>query len=179
MPESLKISFLRVLPKGGFARGVSVLAGGTAGAQILLLLAAPLLTRLYTPEDYGLLAVHGSLLAIIGVVASLRYELAIPLPEENQEAANVVVLCLLLLVVTSLLTAVLVFFFADPIASLLGVPKLATYFWLLPVGGLIIGAYSAFNYRGKCDDFFERILFKCYGLYSESKSTCRIIRSNA
>jgi len=73
----------RLLPKNAFVRSVSVLVGGTAGAQILLVLAAPLLTRLYTPEDFGLLAVYASLLALIGVISSLRYELAIPLPEDD------------------------------------------------------------------------------------------------
>ena len=49
----------RFKPKSAFARGVGVLVGGTAGAQALMVLAAPLLTRLYSPEDFGLLAVFG------------------------------------------------------------------------------------------------------------------------
>ena len=59
--------------------GVSLLVGGTAGVQVLTVLAAPLLTRLYSSEDFGLLSVYTSLLALIGVIFSLRYELAIPL----------------------------------------------------------------------------------------------------
>lgn len=148
MIEKSKNALSRLLPSSGFARGVSVLVGGTAGAQILLLLAAPMLARFYTPEDFGLFGVYGSLLAIICVVASLRYELAIPLPEDDHEAANVVILCLLLLAVTSLLTAVLGYFLGDPLAILLGVPKLADYFWLLPVGVFFSGAYSVFSYWG-------------------------------
>lgn len=135
-----------LLPKSGFARGVGVLVGGTAGAQILLVLAAPILTRLYTPEDFGLLAVYASLLALIGVLASLRYELAIPLPEDDQEAANVAVLCLVLVAVSSLLTGLLVAFLGQPIAHTLGVPQLADYLWLLPVGVLLNGVYNVFNY---------------------------------
>lgn len=135
-----------LLPKSGFARGVGVLVGGTAGAQILLVLAAPVLTRLYTPEDFGLLAVYASLLALIGVLASLRYELAIPLPEDDQEAANVAVLCLVLVAVSSLLTGLLVAFLGQPIAHTLGVPQLADYLWLLPVGVLLNGVYNVFNY---------------------------------
>ena len=137
-----------LLPRNPFARGVSVLVGGTAGAQLLLLLASPLLTRLYTPDDFGLLAVYASILAIIGVVGSLRYELAIPLPKDDQEAVNLLVLCLVLLIIASLLTAVLVFLLGKQIASLLGVPELADYFWLLPVGVLICGTYQVFSYWG-------------------------------
>jgi O-antigen/teichoic acid export membrane protein len=144
--DQVKSVLRRLLPKNAFARGVSVLVGGTAGAQILLVLAAPLLTRLYTPENFGLLAVYASLLALIGVVSSLRYELAIPLPEDNTEAANVAVLSLLLVVINTGLSAILVSLLAKPIATILGSPALASYLWLLPVGILLSGAYKVFNY---------------------------------
>src|SRR5690606_40130625 len=83
-----------LLPRNHFARGVSVLVGGAAGSQLLMLLAAPLLTRLYTPEDFGLLAICVGVLAMFGAIASFRYEGAITLPEDNVEAANVAALCL-------------------------------------------------------------------------------------
>ena len=153
MIERSKIVIRALLPKDGFARGVSVLVGGTAGAQILLVLTAPILTRLYTPEDFGLLAVYASLLAIIGVISSLRYELAIPLPEDDVEAANVAVLSLLLLCISTAITTILVFMLGTNIAELLSVPVVANYLWLLPVGVLLSGAYSVFNYwsvRTKC-----------------------------
>ena len=93
-----------LLPQGSFARGAIVLSSGSAGAQLLLVLAAPILTRLYTPEDFGLLAIYTSLLALAGVISSLRYELAIPLPKEDEEAANTAVLCLGLIAISALLT---------------------------------------------------------------------------
>lgn len=142
----LKQAVNRVLPKNPFARGVSMLVGGTASAQLLTVLAAPLLTRLYSPEDFGLLAVYGSLLAIISVIASLRYELAIPLPEDDQEAANVAALSLLLITSTTLLSVLATVFFGKHIANALGVPALAAYLWLLPVAVLLGGFYTVFNY---------------------------------
>jgi O-antigen/teichoic acid export membrane protein len=141
-----KSALLNLLPKGAFARGVSVLVGGTAAAQILLILAAPLLTRLYTPEDFGLLAVYSSLLALIGVIASLRYEQAIPLPEDDVEAANVTILSLLCTVTNAALVAVSIYFLGATIARALGVDGLAKYLWLLPVGIVLSGAYTVFNY---------------------------------
>lgn len=142
----MKNQFGRLLPKSSFARGVSVLVAGTASAQLLLVLAAPILTRLYSPEDFGLLAVYTSLLALIGVISSLRYELAIPLPEDDGEAANVAVLCLILVVISAVLTGVLVLLMGSAIVAALGVAALAGYLWLLPVGVLLSGAYSVFDY---------------------------------
>lgn len=143
-----KNAIRRALPKKAFIRAVSVLAGGTAASQLLLLLAAPFLTRLYTPEDFGLLAVFAGLLALISVASCLRYELAIPLPEDEKEAVNIAFLCLILVIASSLLTAILVISVGESIAIAIGVPHLIPHLWLLPVGVLVSGAYSVFTYWG-------------------------------
>ena len=119
----------RLLPKNAFVRGVNVLVGGTAGAKNRTVLAAPLLTRL-SPEDFGLL----------GVISGLSDELAIPLPEDDGEAANVAALSLILVGLSTLLSGVLVWQFGPAIAHLLGGPALAGYLWLLPVAVLLSGA---------------------------------------
>ncbi|MFW3616422.1 lipopolysaccharide biosynthesis protein [Billgrantia antri] len=145
MLNRLVIPARRLLPTHTFARGVSVLVGGTAGAQLLTIAAAPLLTRLYTPEDFGLLAVFTAFLALFTVLAAGRYELAIPLPENDQDAANLVLLGLLCVTVTAGLAALGVLFWSAPIALALGIPDLAPYLWLVPFGILFIGTYQVFN----------------------------------
>lgn len=136
----------RLLPTNRFARSVTILAGGTAAGQALLVLAAPILTRLYTPEDFGLLAVFAALLAVISVIASLRYELAIPLPEDDLEAAHVVALGLILVACMATASAALILAFSGQISKLLGVPAMAGLFWLLPPAILLSGAYGVFSY---------------------------------
>lgn len=123
-----------------------MLVGGTASAQVMMVLAAPLLTRLYSPEDFGLLAVYVGLLGLLTVIASLRYELAIPLPEDDQEAANLVILCLLVVLGITMASALLVWLAGETITQTLGVPRLAQYFWLLPIGVLLTGTYQVFSY---------------------------------
>jgi O-antigen/teichoic acid export membrane protein len=141
------LKYLKKLhPKNSFARGVSALVGGTVGAQALMMLAAPLLTRLYTPEDFGLLAIYSGLLALFTVVASLRYELAIPLSESNTEAANIVALSLLVAVLMAAISALMVFVAGEKIAHSLGTPELSSYLWLLPLGVLLSGFCNVFNY---------------------------------
>ncbi|MDT2264523.1 hypothetical protein P7H12_14360 [Paenibacillus larvae] len=54
-----------------FVKQVSVLAGGTAFSQLLLVAASPVLTRLYTPEQFGVLSVYVALLSIFTVIGSL------------------------------------------------------------------------------------------------------------
>ena len=144
--KKLSTKLKRLLPNNRFARSVSVLAGGTAAGQLIVIAASPILTRLYTPEDFGLLAVYAAILGLLSVVASLRYQLAIPLPESDKEAASIAVLSLLAVVVTTLFTAVVVWLFGAQIVKLVNAPGLAPYLWLVPTGLFLLGIYQIFQY---------------------------------
>lgn len=131
---------------GPFGRQVTLLAGGTTLGRSVVILAAPLLTRLYSPSDFGLLVVYTALLGILGSIVCLRYEVAIPLPVSDRSAANLLVLCLLVALVTTLVIGLPVLLAPAWLADLLGVPALAPHLWLVPAGLLGIGAYQAFSY---------------------------------
>ena len=92
------------IPGGVFGRHVVTLASGTAVGQVLLVLALPVLTRLYTPADYGALAVYSATLTVLLVLASLRFEQAIPLPEDDRVAGSLLALSLLSLTLVALLS---------------------------------------------------------------------------
>lgn len=128
------------------AFSVLYLAGGTALGQGILVLASPFLSRLYRPEDFGLLAVYASLLGIFTVVAGGRYELAIPLPEKEEDARGLLKISLSLVLLTTLCTAVLVIVAGHPLAKLMKAPSLGAFLWLLPIGILFSGAYQALSY---------------------------------
>lgn len=142
----MKATLKKLMPNNKFAKNVSVLAGGTAAGQLILIAASPILTRLYTPEDFGLLAVYGGILGILGVIASLRYQLAIPLPESDKEAASVALLSLLVVVATTLLVSVAVSLCGAQLVELLNTPGLAPYLWLVPAGMFLVGVYQVLQY---------------------------------
>lgn len=131
---------------GRFTRNVVVISGATAFSQGLVVLVSPILTRLYTPADFGVLAVYTSILFMLIMIASLRYELAIPVPDEEETAANLLILCLLILPLMSLLTALGTWWLADRIVSWTNTPAFRPYLWLLPVGLLGAGLYQVLNY---------------------------------
>lgn len=135
----------KALPKNQFARGVSVLIGGTAGAQLLSILAAPILTRLYSPDDFGVLAVFTALLAFFTVVSAGRYELAIPLPDNEQEAADLTVLGFSLVLCTTIISAFIFIIWPQKIATIINTPQLANYLWIIPLGVFFLGSYQVFN----------------------------------
>ena len=69
--------------QGGFFKAVSVLVGGTAFAQLIGFICLPILTRLYTPEDYSVLGVYVAIVSILSVVSCLRFEIAIPIAKSD------------------------------------------------------------------------------------------------
>ena len=135
-----------LLPQGRFARSVAVLAGGAALGQALSLLAAPFITRLYTPEDFGVLAVYASFLGIFSVIAGLRYELAIPLPEDDKDALNILVLTLGVVFCNSVLVGLGTWLFGSQVLVFANAQVIEPYLGLLPLGVLMVGTYQAFNY---------------------------------
>jgi len=143
--------------QSGFVRNVSVLAGGTAFAQGLTVLALPLLTRIYSPEEFGVLAVFTALLGMISVIASLRYAIAIPLPEAEESAANLLAVALVCVFLTTSAAALAIFLFGPQLASLMNAPALAKYLWLLPIAIAATGAYSVFQYWATRKKAFARI----------------------
>ncbi|MBN2290855.1 MAG: oligosaccharide flippase family protein [Pirellulales bacterium] len=151
------LSLLESLPGGRFTQNVVVLAGGTVAGQAVVIAASPILTRLYTPEDFGMLGVYVSLLGLVSVIASLRYEFAIPLPEKDADAAAIVILSLAILPVTVTVVGLVILLFRDPIIAWTNTPGIGPYLWLLPVGMVLMGIYQVFNYWVVRKKVFSRI----------------------
>lgn len=134
------------VPGGAFGRSVVTLASGTAIGQLLLLIAVPVLTRLYTPADYGALGVFSATLNLLVVLASLRYETAIPLPEDEDSARSLLALTFVLLGGMTLLVSFLVWLTGDAYVSAVRAPALRPYLWLIPIGFLGAGTYQAVSF---------------------------------
>lgn len=145
------------LNRGTFARSVAVLAGGTALGQGIVVLASPILTRLYTPEDFGVLSVFVSLFSILLIMNSLRYEVAIPMAETEQGAANLLALVLLLVILTTAIFALVLGLWGDVIFERLNAEELQPYSWLLVLSLLFGGIYQALNFWGIRKQAFDKI----------------------
>jgi O-antigen/teichoic acid export membrane protein len=65
---------------------IGTLLAGTGFAQVLTIATLPVLTRLYSPESFGVLAFFGAGAMLAGLVVTGRYELAIPIVPEDEEA---------------------------------------------------------------------------------------------
>ncbi len=124
---------------------VSRVAGGSVAGQGLVMLSYPFLTRLYDAAEFGLLTVFSSVVTIISISSSAALNRAIPIPPSEAEAADVAWTALVAVTVTTALTAVVGVFAAEPIAGLLGQPRLAHYWWLIPLTVFVMGSYKVLS----------------------------------
>ncbi len=132
--------------RGSFALDALKLMSGSTLAQVITILAAPILTRLYGPAAFGLLGLFVATTRILTQVSGLRYELAIMLPKEDGEAINVAGLTLSLVLFTSILLIPITMLLGKPLALMLNAAGLIPHLWLIPVSVFFGGNLLALNY---------------------------------
>ena len=74
---------------------------GTTIAQAIPIAISPILTRMYSPESFGVLAIFISVATVISVIANLRYQLAIVQPKKDEDAAAIVILSMIIAAIIS------------------------------------------------------------------------------
>ena len=116
---------------------LTMLSGNTL-SQVIPFLIAPVLARIFTPEEFAVQANFLAIVGVIGIVATGRLELAIPLPKEKKEAQDIVFTGLSITILLGLLS-VLLAVFSFQISQLYGDQRLAGYLWLAPLGVISYG----------------------------------------
>ncbi len=129
-----------------FFRNVVTLMSGTTLGQIISLAVYLILSKIYTPGDFGVFALYMSILSITNITATAKYELAVMMPREEHKGLNLTGLSAVISVVVSLLLFCLVLFFNQSIARMLGNEQIAPWLYLIPLSTLLNGFYQSLNY---------------------------------
>ncbi len=144
-------------PKSEFSRNVLTLMTGTTIAQAIPIAISPILTRIYTPEDFGMFALYMSIASILSVIATGRYELAIMLPKKDEDAVNIVALSIIISFFVSFIAFLIVYIFNAQITSLLGNQDISNWLYFIPVTVLLTGVYQSFNYWSNRKKQYKRL----------------------
>ena len=80
--------------RSGFLGNTLKLVAGAGIGQALTLIISPILTRLYTPSEFGVYTFFISIVGGAALVATLRYEMAIILQKDEKQAINMASLSL-------------------------------------------------------------------------------------
>ena len=140
------------LRASSFARGSLLIAAGTGGGQLISIAIAPVLTRLYIPSDYGVFGVAAAISTILISIVCLGYDNAVPLPGNDDDAANLVALSVAMSVGVSTALFVSLWLAAPLLSSLLGIPDMGPFALLISVSVAmqgIMAAFIAWNIRMK------------------------------
>src|SRR5690606_18773622 len=121
------------LIKSKFVRNVFIMATGTIGAQVVNVLASPIITRMYGPEAFGVMGTFSALTQIIIPVAALTYPIAIVLPKNDKNAKGLMKLSLYITLFIALITTTLLLLFNESIVNFFKIQGLAPFLYLIPL----------------------------------------------
>jgi teichuronic acid exporter len=144
-----------------FFKNVSTLAFGTLSSQLILFAVSPILTRLFSASNFGILALFTSISTIAAILTTGRYEFAVGLPEKDEKAVNVVGLITLLSSIASSFYLIVIIVFKNTSLSSL----VHNEFMHLPVAYLIplftfsAANFSALQYWNQRSKAYKRIAF--------------------
>ncbi|MBZ0120820.1 MAG: lipopolysaccharide biosynthesis protein [Sandaracinaceae bacterium] len=136
---------------------MAVLMSGTLVAQILSFAATPLLSRVFSPEDFGVLGLVNSVANLFVGVAGLRYDVAVVVPKEEARAANLLALSLVAVAGTSMASLGSIALTRGHLAQAFGSPELSSWLWVAPAIVLATGWYNALSFWSIRHKSFRRL----------------------
>jgi lipopolysaccharide exporter len=126
-------------------------------SQILGILLTPILTRMYSPDAFGLAALFGSIVMIPSVFATMGYNGAIILPKSNATANNLVLVCFFSIICVCGLSCLIIITGQDAIPLLLNAPLISDYLWLVPIYVVLHGMFMTLRFWKIRFHHFENI----------------------
>lgn len=142
--------------KSKFARGVLMISSGTAVAQVLGILLTPIITRIYLPDEYGLLAIYTAILVVLSL-GSFSYELGIPISKDDDRAINLLTLCIIVLTTYVIVISSLLLFSGEWFLNLFESSELYNYRFFIPIGVFFSGLFQIFRQWAFRDKNFKGI----------------------
>lgn len=166
------------LKKNEFIINLTPLFLGTSSAQVILLFTSPILTRIFSPENFGVFVIYQSILSILLVIASMRYELSIMLPKKDSDSLSLFFLSFFIVLILSLFLLMSLII----ILLIIEINNLEAFFYLVP-GLFLAGFYQILvNWNNRKSNFkiiafanlvqtffisFFQIIFGLLGFFSQ------------
>lgn len=129
-----------------FLKNLLVLMSGNTLAQLITILSSLILTRLYGPEEFGDFAIFMSIISILTVIITMRYEVAIIAPKNDADAASLLFLSVYISIFISFITFIILLIFKNIILKELLSGNINVYVIFIPISILLLGIYNSLRY---------------------------------
>ena len=130
------------LTNNSFIKNVTIIAGGAVIAQGFTMATMPIISRIYSPSDFGILALFTSFMSILIPLSSLQYYLAIALPKSQRHSDTLLCLSFLLELVNCSIIFIIIVLGGDSLLSCLGMTQISMYKFLIPFAVFGASAYD-------------------------------------
>jgi len=144
-------------PKSEFSRNVLTLMTGTTIAQAIPIAISPILTRIYEPKDFGIFALYISIVSLLSIIVTARYEVAIVLPKDDTDAINILALSFIIMLIIVIISSIMILVFKDNILTLLNAKSVGNLLYLVPLSILLAGLNQIFNFWSNRKEYFKTI----------------------
>lgn len=132
--------------RNDFFKNLTTLVTGNAIAQLIGFLAIPVLSRLYTPEEFGQVALFVSIVNVIAIAANARYDMAIVLPKSTSKAFHLFVGSMGITTGVTLLLFLIIALFKTSIVSLFDAPVFNQIIWFIPVLVFLLATHKSMHF---------------------------------
>lgn len=127
------------------AKNILMITGGSIFAQGITIILSPFITRIYSPENYGILSLYSAILGMVSLLGALCYNNAIVIAEKDEEAVNILILCFSLIIGTTVILFSLLYLKGNIILEIFKAQKLISYKYFIPFGFFMNGIYTVFS----------------------------------
>ncbi|HRZ19213.1 MAG TPA: oligosaccharide flippase family protein [Candidatus Dojkabacteria bacterium] len=134
----------KYLGKGTYKKNVVKMVGARVVSQLIPILLSPLLTRIYTPQEFGVFEVYLTVVSIAGIISNGRYALSLLLPKKDRESHVLALLSVFLTTVFTVVLTALIYLFRDRFFVVLNVESIKRYLPLLSLNILFFGICEIF-----------------------------------
>ncbi|RDC62965.1 oligosaccharide flippase family protein [Adhaeribacter pallidiroseus] len=152
----LNIHTFKDLKSSDFLKNVLKLSGGTIFSQLLSIFSAPIISRLYSPAQFGEFALFSSIISIILIFSTLRYDFAIVIAKTKLVANTLINICIILIAL---------FFFISTVVSIIyklntgNSDALANFILWIPVTAVIVSSIQILLYALNRENSYSAIAF--------------------
>ena len=146
MIDFIKKILRKYIKDSQYKKNVMVMVSGRIIAQIIPIVLTPLLTRIYSPGEFGIFGVYSTIIAIVALISNGRYSLSIILPKEDGQAKRLFLLSSIFTIICTILFGILATIFGKEIFNYLEIPLLSEYIIILLLNILFIGLYEPLYY---------------------------------
>ena len=120
------------IKKSEFVGNFKILASGILVSQFITICSSPIITRLYSPSEFGIYALFTAILAIIVPVACGRYDIATVVVKDDSEGDELFFLSFIVGLIISVVLFLVTVFLETPLREILNADKLGYWWYVLP-----------------------------------------------